>query len=60
MASDFTVEWQFSQKEQMFFLILKDQIPCNQTPRILTDLCQGYQMVYFQTKNRNLGKFWRA
>jgi hypothetical protein len=21
---------------------------------------QGYQMVYFQTKNRNFGKFWRS
>jgi hypothetical protein len=23
-------------------------------------LCQDCQMVYFKTKNRNLGKFWRA
>jgi hypothetical protein len=22
--------------------------------------CQGCQMVCFQTKNQNLGKFWRA
>jgi hypothetical protein len=26
----------------------------------LTDPKQGCQMVYFQTKNPNLGKFWRA
>jgi hypothetical protein len=27
---------------------------------IFKSLWQGCQMVYFQTKNPNLGKFWRA
>jgi hypothetical protein len=28
--------------------------------KTLTHAMQGCQMVYFQTKNPNLGKFWRA
>jgi hypothetical protein len=38
-------------------------VPCDakrHTVRISTNLVQGSQMVYFQTQNPNLGKFWRA
>jgi hypothetical protein len=33
---------------------------CRQTENQKESLSQGCQMVYFQTKNLNLGKFWRA
>jgi hypothetical protein len=28
--------------------------------RVADGCCQGCQMVYFQTKNPNVGSFWRA
>jgi hypothetical protein len=59
LASDFSVAWQFSQREQLVF---RHWSKLHTLGRIfkLETYWQGCQMVCFQIKNPNFGKFWRA